>query len=107
MKKLETTEIYPILLKTVSLTPAECERYRKSFRINTRVRESIVDILISAQAELVERENEVWQELSQKFGDKSHEELLREGKCVSIAWDTGIVTLRSDGKGGKVEEELP
>lgn len=93
MPKRDSSEDFPITLKTAALTIEERERLHRTLTINERVQESILALLLGAQTKIVDREEAVWNELSKKF-DSTYSQIMTEGKLLRVSWATGIVELR-------------
>jgi len=86
---------YPVIEKTMPISPEELIRIRRTMIISERVQESILDLLISAQRELVDTEQQTWDYLAKKMGLGSLAEVQKAGKMLEIDWVTSQANLRA------------
>lgn len=89
----ETRNRHPINEKSIILSDTEFARLRRLFAINSTLKNTIVDLLIDAQTKILDRQESVFDELSQRFGFQNTQEVTAAGKSVEISWATKQVNL--------------
>ena len=70
--------------KTIPLSASEFRSYRNLFNMNDAAKRFIAGLLEEFFEGQAEREAVAWDEISQRFGFNSHEELEASGRTVQI-----------------------
>jgi len=86
---------YPVTLKFIQLSNSERATLNRAFQISSRIKSSLIDMLIEAHTKIQDRENQMWDDFAQRFGYKGIDEILDENKNIEVSWATSQIILRA------------